>query len=65
MVQIFNVVFAILRMLQGFVEGHYAPLQHYLRAQPLQQASFDVISATVRLLESFQPVGQKMLLQFH
>jgi hypothetical protein len=61
MVQIFNVVFAILRMLQGFVEGHYAPLQHYLRAQPLQQASFDVISATVRLLESFQPVATILL----
>lgn len=42
----------ILRIIQLFVEGHYEPLQLYLRVQTNSHHSYDILKDVVELLES-------------
>lgn len=39
-----------LKLLQYFCEGHYEPLQNYLREQTVSKVNYDIISLIISLL---------------
>ncbi|KAL4438749.1 hypothetical protein ABPG74_013422 [Tetrahymena malaccensis] len=49
-----NLLISLLTLLQLFCEGHYLPLQNYLRFQSQNRNSYDIITITVELLDQLK-----------
>ncbi|EWS73528.1 inositol-triphosphate type 1 protein (macronuclear) [Tetrahymena thermophila SB210] len=49
-----DLLISLLNLLQLFCEGHYLPLQNYLRFQSQNRNSYDIITITVELLDQLK-----------
>ena len=51
----------MMRLLRWFAEGHNSELQHYVRSQPDNEQSYDLVSQTVDILELLESIVKQSL----